>query len=67
MEGKTTMNEDSPMIFVIAVTIALFVGGVFGWCLSSDSWRQELVNRGFAQWQIVEGTREVEFKWKEKQ
>lgn len=61
------MNEDSPMLFVIAVTIALFVGSVFGWCLSSDSWKQELVNKGFAQWQIVEGTREVEFKWKEKQ
>ncbi len=59
------MNEDSPTLFVIAVTIALFVGGVFGWCLSSDSWRQELVDKGFAEWQIVEGTREVEFKWKE--
>lgn len=60
------MNEDSPIFVLIAVILSLFVGGVFGWSLSSDSWRQELVNKGFAQWQIIEGTREVEFKWKEK-
>lgn len=59
------MNKD--IISVIGVAIAPFVGGVFGWCLCSDSWRQEIVNKGFAEWQIIEGTREVEFKWKEKQ
>lgn len=60
------MNEDNPIFVLIVSVMSLFVGGVFGWCLSSDSWRQELVDKGFAQWQIVEGTREVEFKWKEK-
>ena len=59
------MNEDSPTLFAIVATMALIFGGVLGWCLSSDSWRQELVNKGFAEWQIVAGTREVEFKWKE--
>lgn len=59
------MNKD--IISVIGVAIASFVGGVFGWCLCSDSWRQEIVNKGFAEWQIIEGTREVEFKWKENQ
>lgn len=59
------MNEDSPILFAIAATMALIFGGVLGWCICSDSWRQELVDKGFAEWQIVAGTREVEFKWKE--
>lgn len=59
------MNEDSPMLLVTVATMTFIVAIVLGWCLSSDSWRQELVNKGFAEWQIVAGTREVEFKWKE--
>jgi len=59
------MNEDSPILFAIVATISLFFGGVLGSCICSDSWRQELVDKGFAEWQIVAGTREVEFKWKE--
>ena len=61
------MNEDDPILMVMVASMALFVGGIFGWCLCSDSWRQEIVDKGYAEWQIVKGTREVEFKWKEKQ
>lgn len=62
MEGKTIMDE----IFLVIIAItALFIGSVFGWCVCSDSWRQELVDKGFAEWHIVAGTKEVEFKWKE--
>ena len=59
------MNEDSPMFLVTVATMTFIVGIVLGWCLSSVSWRQELVSKGFEEWQIVAGTREVEFKWKE--
>lgn len=61
------MNEDNPIFVLIVSVMSLFVGGVFGWALSSDSWRQELVDKGFAEWYIVKGTKETEFKWKEKQ
>lgn len=66
MEGKT-MNDDTIFVLIKTAVLSLFLGFVVGWCLSSDSWRQEIVNKGFAEWQIIEGTREVEFKWKEKQ
>lgn len=59
------MNEDSPIIFAMVATMALIFGGVLSWCICSDSWRQELVDKGFAEWQIIAGTKEVEFKWKE--
>ena len=64
------MNDDNILMVIVAlmVLMVLFVGGsVFGWCLCSYSWRQEIVGKGYAEWQIVKGTREVEFKWKEKQ
>ena len=31
-----------------------------------DQLKAEAVKRGFAEWYIVDGTRETEFKWKEK-
>jgi len=60
------MNDDN-IVLVIVALMALFVGSVFGWYICSDSWRQEIVDKGYAEWQIVKGTREVEFKWKENQ
>lgn len=61
------MNRDTSILFVILASLGLYVGGVLGWSLCSDSWRQEIVDKGFAEWQIVKGTRTVEFKWKENQ
>ncbi len=45
----------------------LFMGIVLGLCVASDHWRQTVVDKGYAEWQIVKGTKEVEFKWKENQ
>lgn len=59
------MNDDDPMFLVMVAVVALFFGGAVGWCICSDSWRQEIVDKGFAEWQIVTGTSQVEFKWKE--
>lgn len=60
------MNDDNILMAIFALMF-LFIGSVFGWCICSDSWRQEIVDKGFAEWQIVKGTRQVEFKWKENQ
>lgn len=65
MEGKT-MNDDNILLLIVA-GLGLFIGLVIGWSVNSDSWRQELVDKGFAEWHIVTGSRETEFKWKEKQ
>ena len=58
------MNDDS-ILLLIAAGFGLFFGSFIGWGVTSDLWRQEIVDRGFAEWQIIAGTREVEFKWKE--
>lgn len=65
MERKT-MNDDNILLLIVA-GLVLFIGLVIGWSVNSDSWRQELVDKGFAEWHIVTGSRETEFKWKEKQ
>lgn len=51
----------------VTFLIGLIFGAVFSVAIMSDLWRQDVVDRGFAEWQIVKGTRELEFKWKEKQ
>lgn len=58
------MNDDG-ICLVIVAGFGLFFGSFIGWGITSDHWRQEIIDRGFAEWQIVAGTREVEFKWKE--
>lgn len=58
------MNDDG-ICLVIVAGFGLFFGSFIGWGITSDYWRQEIIDRGFAEWQIVAGTREVEFKWKE--
>lgn len=60
------MNDDNILLLIVA-GLGLFIGLVIGWSVNSDFWRQELVDKGFAEWHIVTGSRETEFKWKEKQ
>ena len=33
----------------------------------TDALKQEAVDKGFAEWHIISGTKETEFKWKEPQ
>ena len=58
---------DDIVTSVITHVLCWCIGTVLGLCLASDHWRQQIVDKGFAEWQIVKGTKEVEFKWKEKQ
>ena len=60
------MKEDFVQTVVLCALLC-FLGVVGGVCVASDYWRQQIVDKGFAEWQIVKGTKEVEFKWKEKQ
>jgi hypothetical protein len=43
----------------------LILAAVFAVAYQRDALKQEAIDKGFAEWQIVTGTKEVEFKWKE--
>lgn len=58
------MDDITPFVTHV---LCLLVGIVLGLCVASDIWQQKLVDNGYAEWQIVKGTKEVEFKWKENQ
>lgn len=49
----------------VTFLIGCLVGALFSFAIMSDLWRQDVVDRGFAEWQIIKGTRELEFKWKD--
>jgi hypothetical protein len=57
MEGFKMIN------FVICVLVFAF-GFAFGMAITNDLWKQELVNKGLAEWVIKAGSKEVEFKYK---
>jgi hypothetical protein len=48
------------VLMVILMTVAAFAVAD-----QRDALKQEAVDKGFAEWQIVTGTKELEFKWKE--
>ena len=56
--------KDENILLAIAIVIGL-LGSALGFVISADHWRQEIVDKGFAEWHIIPGTRETEFKWKE--
>jgi hypothetical protein len=58
------MNNEGILLLIVA-GFGLFFGSFIGYGITSDYFHQEIVDRGFAEWQIVTGTSEVEFKWKE--
>lgn len=63
MEGNI-MNDFS--IFRILFCITLFlIGLIYGLVLGAKAVRQEVIDKGFGAWQTVNGTTQVEFKWKE--
>ena len=57
--------KDENILLAIAFVIGLLFGSAFGFTISADHWRQEIVDKGFAEWHIISGTKEIEFKWKE--
>jgi hypothetical protein len=43
------------------------MGFAIGFITQEKYWQQEIINKGFAEWHLVDGTRQTQFKWKEKQ
>lgn len=54
------------MKFVFCILLSL-ISLVYGFQLGAKAVRQEVIDKGFGSWQTVNGTTQVEFKWKEKQ
>lgn len=59
--------ETENILLVAVFAIGLISGVAVSFAITTNQWQQEIVNKGFAEWHIASGTREVEFKWKEKQ
>ena len=55
------------LFVVIATVAALLIGFAIGFAIQESYWQQEIVNKGFAEWHLVDGTRQTQFKWKEHQ
>jgi len=61
------MKDNDILFVVIAIVAALLFGFIIGFITQESSWQQEIVNKGFAEWHLVDGTRQTQFKWKDKQ
>lgn len=58
------MNEKTVDLVALAFLL-LTLAVTFMVAHQRDSLKQEAVDRGFAEWHIIEGTAETEFRWKE--
>jgi hypothetical protein len=47
------------LAYIFALLLCVFAAA------QRDALKQEAVDKGFAEWHIVSGTKETEFKWKE--
>ena len=59
------MNKNTQEWIAVAIIIALLICA-FTAAGQRDDFKQEAVDRGFAEW-VVKGQDKTEFKWKEKQ
>ena len=48
-----------------ALGLGLLLGHLCGESFGRSSAQQEAVDRGFAEWRVIEGTSLTEFRWKE--
>ncbi len=51
--------------WLLTVCFLLVLAAAFMVANQRDSIKQEAVDRGFAEWHVIEGTSETEFRWKE--
>ena len=56
--------KDASYLFIFLFLFGIIAGALFAMAITSDNWRQDIIDHGFAEWQLVNGTKEVEFKWK---
>lgn len=59
------MKDDNAVLILMVIVAALLVGFAIGFATQESRWQQEIVNKGFAEWHLVDGTRQTQFKWKE--
>lgn len=60
------MNEKVLELIAVGCFIFLLVAALMV-AQQRDELKQQAVDRGFAEWQIISGTKETEFKWREPQ
>jgi hypothetical protein len=59
--SEKTLELLSVICFILLLITALMVAQ------QRDELKQQAVDKGFAEWHIISGTKETEFKWKEPQ
>ncbi len=57
------MSEKTLELLSVICSILLLVAALMV-AHQRDELKQEAVDRGFAEWRIIKGTKETEFKWK---
>lgn len=60
------MKQEYAEWLMVLVVIILLVASFIA-VGQRDALKQEAVDKGFAEWHIISGTKETEFKWKEPQ
>ena len=56
--SEKTLELLSVICFILLLVATFMVAS------QRDELKQEAVDRGFAEWRVIEGTKETEFKWK---
>ncbi len=59
--SEKTLELLSVICFILLLVTAILVAQ------QRDELKQQAVDKGFAEWHIIPGTKETEFKWKEPQ
>jgi hypothetical protein len=59
------MNKETYLEWLLVLITIILFAGLFAVADQRDSLKQQAVDKGFAEWQIISGTKETEFKWKE--
>jgi len=59
------MNKETYLEWSLVLITIILIAVLFAVADERDSLKQQAVDKGFAEWQIISGTKETEFKWKE--
>jgi hypothetical protein len=59
------MDKETYLEWSLVLITIILIAGLFAVADERDALKQEAVDKGFAEWQIVTGTKETKFKWKE--
>ena len=59
------MNKETYLEWLLVLITIILIAGLVAVADQRDSLKQQAVDKGFAEWHIISGTKEIEFKWKE--